>query len=181
MRPPNVISHMAYRLDHFIVIIDASLTNYCNVWTYNLYNQQWMTHTVPTMISNARDLVDVCGAAIGHDIYISMIDSMDHANDLYKLRRTEFGSFAWTCVTVKDGTIKPFPRLEPAAWEYSGKMWIFGGRGTPLNGFLNDYGDYDEDNYGYNNQLVTFDPVSKVWSNPKCFGGGSFTSKLPNH
>ena len=48
-------------------------------------------------------------------------------------------------------------------------MWIFGGEGFPLDGYLNDYGDYDSRNQT-NNQLLRFDLLSKTWTNPKCLG-----------
>ena len=39
-----------------------------------------------------------------------------------------------------------------------------------LDGTLNDHGEYSSNGYGYNNQLLQFNPISKEWLNPKSSG-----------
>ena len=77
------------------------------------------------------------------------------------------GCFAWNDVdmTVKSKT--PSPRCAHTGWEYSGKLWVFGGSGPSPIGYLNDNGDHVN---GYTNQLLCFDPSSEEWVNPKCSG-----------
>ena len=59
------------------------------------------------------------------------------------------------------------PRSYSTAWEYEGKMWMFGGRGPSPEGYINDHGEHDG---MCNNQLLRYDPASKEWSNPEYFG-----------
>ena len=56
-------------------------------------------------------------------------------------------------------------------WEYAGKLCVFGGRGPSPEGYLNDYGDIAGDFLmKLNNQLLCYNPNSKRWTNPQCFG-----------
>ena len=52
-------------------------------------------------------------------------------------------------------------------------MWVFGGFGpSPVN-VLNDHGNFDlwdPLSDGTNNQLLSFDPSTKTWTNAECFG-----------
>ena len=53
-------------------------------------------------------------------------------------------------------------------WE----TWIFGTYGPPISSYLNDHGEYRPEafGYGFNNQLLQFNPISKEWTNPKSYG-----------
>ena len=62
----------------------------------------------------------------------------------------------------------PSPRCNHAGWEYSGRLWTFGGFAlTPVCHEWNDHGDFV--NF-CTNQLLCFNPQSKQWTNPKCYG-----------
>ena len=62
----------------------------------------------------------------------------------------------------------PSCRFAHSGWEYGNEVWIFGGLGVPLIGYLNDHGDYNE--RGQNNQLLCFNPSRQEWTNPVCSG-----------
>ena len=86
---------------------------------------------------------------------------------VWQLTRDREGCFSWREIPVKKA---PSCR-HMAGWEYSDKMWIFGGIGpSPLDiGHLNhcvdfSIGSYDE---GTNNQLLCFDPSCSEWTNLK--------------
>ena len=63
-----------------------------------------------------------------------------------------------------------------SGWEYNRKLWIFGGYGDPLHGYLNTSGASFETCGptagvpGYNNQLLCFNPCLNKWTNPHSYG-----------
>ena len=90
--------------------------------------------------------------------------------DFWKLTQATHSCYVWQKVLVKNGTKIPSPRRDFSTWEYSKEIWIFGGIGPPLDGYLNEHGEHEGGDFGYNNQLLKFNPVSKEWSNPRSSG-----------
>ena len=98
--------------------------------------------------------------------------SIQVTNCTWKLSGTAQQGFKWSEIKNKDNRCAPSPRKMHGAWEYKHKLWIFGGRGIPLDGYLND-ADANfrhAGNLGYNDQLLYFDPSLVKWRNPKCHG-----------
>ena len=93
-------------------------------------------------------------------------------NALWKLSRSKEGIFTWSFIHCKSKAKSPSPRYDHTGWECSGKLWVFGGEGPLLEGYLNDHGDTDVPFLGFtfNNQLLCYDPTSQMWTNPQCFG-----------
>ena len=92
------------------------------------------------------------------------------SNELWELRISSEGLFTWSKLTTENMKV-PSPRHEHSGWTYSGKLWIFGGFGPLQDGYLNDNGDFLCDNRrGFNNQLLSFNPSNKEWTNPECSG-----------
>ena len=68
--------------------------------------------------------------------------------------------------------------MRSPATVYEGCLWIFGGYGSPLDRYLNEYGDFAVntiyDDQGANNQLLCYDPSTQKWTNPECSGSVPF-------
>ena len=93
------------------------------------------------------------------------------------LTRTH-GCFHWSEIDNRKGLKLPSPRYKHRGWEYNGHLWIFGGYGSPLDIYLNEYGNFAVntiyDDQGTNNQLLCYDPSTQQWTNPECSGSVPF-------
>ena len=112
--------------------------------------------------------VDACAVAISVDVYVFggfHTSSWTRTNALWTLKRTSETSYVWNEVPTVDNRKAPSPRGGHRGWEYAGHLWVFGGCG-----YLNDSREYFHiwNNHGWNNQLLSFDPSSQEWANPKC-------------
>ena len=109
----------------------------------------------------------------GKHYYMS---SADKTSDLWKLNTTREGCFVWSKINTKHASEEPSPRKEHSGWEYREKLYIYGGYGPSLRGYLSKHGDfkpnftYGDYQEGYNNQLLCFDPSVEKWTNLKCSG-----------
>ena len=102
--------------------------------------------------------------------------SIDY-NGLWKLNRTKTGGFTWSFIETICKKKSPSPRSGHTAWDFLGKLWIFGGhwglRDESPEVYLNDHGEYEDMNNQQctsNNQLLWYDPNSQSWTNSQCFG-----------
>ena len=165
---------IAVRLNNCVLVYTKTV--YCgqwiyNLWIYNLWTEQWSKHA----IAEPKELPDLngqTGVVIGTDVYV-----LGGYNDvLWKLIRNANGSYVWSVIRTDNQTNAPSPRYCHCAWAYGEKMWVFGGYGPSPVGYLNDHGDFDLWNTfnaygpGANNQLLSFDPSTKTWTNVECFG-----------
>ena len=173
---PEIAQHIAVRLNHCIVVIACEVDRI--IWAYNLYTEVWKKCVIPEEKHFPSDLDGSCGVGIGQKVYTY------GCHELWELSRNTNGLFAWNIVQEKNGTKKPSRRYEHSGWDYENTLWIFGGWGlSPLDKYLNDYGDY---NTGCNNQLLQFNFVTKEWTNMKCLGevpsprGNHATAKTGN-
>ena len=64
-------------------------------------------------------------------------------NALWKLTSTAKESFKWRKIEFESNVKSPVPREGSSGWEYSGKLWVFGGQGSSPDGYLNDHGDFN--------------------------------------
>ena len=85
----------------------------------------------------------------------------------WKLTRTPHNGFVWSEIKHLDNAKSPSPRDSHSAWEHAGKLWIFGGFGSEIDGYLHNHGDH---NTTANNQVLCFDPIIQRWTNPVCSG-----------
>ena len=138
----------------------------CCLWT-----EQWSKHIIPNQLE-LPEVEGQTGVVIGTDVYI--FGNTEKSN-LWKLRRSRNGSFEWSIIYITDQTKVPSPRCYHCAWEHSGKMWVFGGKGPSPVGYLNDHGYFVTRFlhfrvHGSNNQLFSFYPTTGTWTNVKCSG-----------
>ena len=104
-----------------------------------------------------------------------------YINELWQLNKSTERAFTWSKVTTEN-IEAPSPRCLHSGWTYLGKLWIFGGFGPSLDGYLSDNGDFLQLftlNKGYNNQLLSFNPSSKEWVSLK--SSGSIPSPRESH
>ena len=153
--------------DHPSRIISTDYTiSICNLWT-----EQWSKHIIPNQLE-LPEVEGQTGVAIRTDVYI--FGSTENSN-LWKLRRSRNGSFEWSIIHIADQAKVPSPRVFHCAWEHSGKMWVFGGKGPSPVDYLNDHGDFVSPLPhfrvpGSNNQLFFFYLTTRTWTNVKCSG-----------
>ena len=127
------------------------------------------------MITGRRPSGRLCASAtvIGPDIYMFGGMLLNRAsNALWKLTGASTGCFAWHEIKSKSDKKSPSPRYGHSAWEFSSKLWIFGGcdvHVTDQSDHLNNYGSFARDGLE-NNQVLCFDPLCQEWTNPRSFG-----------
>ena len=162
---------MAVRLAHNILVFGGRGPNHIwksnrEIWTYNLYTEQWKKHVIAKKGIAPPATWNACAVTIEQDVFMfgGETEFTDSTNTVWKLTRTSEGSFVWSSVTGQDNTKVPTPRERHCGWEYAGKLWVFGGFSDRTE---DEHGDFN----GYmNNQLLCFNPHSEEWTNPQCFG-----------
>ena len=186
-----ITRHSAVRLDNFIIIFggfegfydddddNQLLSTYARlnhvIWTYNLYTEEWRSIVIPNEREAPEPFFDTIAVVIEGKIYTFGGASMEHErrNALWTLSKTERGRFTWSFVKYRYKDRSPSPRNGHTGWEYAGKLWVFGGVGpSPKKGYLNCHGNIAESYCGLseNNQLLSYNPNTKMWTNPQCFG-----------
>ena len=168
-------SYVAVRWKDGIVVLSESKRR--SLWIYNLWTEQWREYELRKENCLPVD-INQRGVEIGLDIY--MFGSFSDENTLWKLARSTDNSFAWSRIQIKDRSKTPSKRKGHSVWEYDGKMWVYGGYGDSLAGYLNNHGDFDSDMSivttnslifrGHNNQLLSYDPCLETWTNVPCSG-----------
>ena len=118
-----LLATLVLNLD-FNIIAENKYFGKHEIWTYNLWTEQWKEHTIHPA---RRDLVTTSkiGVAIASDVYILGGRPMRYKNLLWKLTRCNNGSFASTTVYLTDKTYCS-RRLRHCDWEHGKKLWIFG-------------------------------------------------------
>ena len=97
-------------------------------------------------------------------------------NDVWRLSATHKGCFIWSKINIKHTSKSPSPREGHTGWDYRENLYIFGGSGPPLHGYINEHGDFKltfeirDFQVGCNNQLLCFDPSTETWTNLKSSG-----------
>ena len=171
--------HVAVPLEHYVLVLggrekESQPFSYRVIWIYNLYTDAWKRYVILNDKVFPPEYVCACAVTVGHDVY--MFGGMDpfegtYSESLWKLITQSQESFAWNEIIVTSDKKTPSPRMFHTGWEYSGKLWVFGGLGPSPAGYLDDNGDYDG---VCNNQLLSFDPSREEWVNQKCFGSVPF-------
>ena len=131
-------------------------------------------HMIPESKLSPPHTARACGVAIKEDVFMFGGYNFSEricSTELWKLSKSSQGLFTWSKVTTENLKV-PSPRCGHSVWTYSGKLWIFGGFGPSLDGYLNDNGEFlqSRNDIGCNNQLLSFNPPSKEWGNLQCSG-----------
>ena len=181
---PGAKFNTIIRLDHYIICF-GGISNRIHdvgntytdteqdhvIWRFNLYTEQWRKCLIPkTKQMPGPHTKRGSAVMIEGSVYLLLQSDLPKVNDFWRLIQTSHGCYAWEKVLVKHGTKMPSPRQYFSGWEYAMEMWIFGGVGSQLDDYLNNHGEHSGGNFGYNNQLLKFNPISKEWSNPRSSG-----------
>ena len=177
----GICGHAAVQQGHCIFVFGGQYWDdgylqrleFRNIWMYNLYTEEWQKQ----VITGRRPSRRRCPSAtvIGSNIYMFGGMLLNRGtNALWKLTRTPTGCFAWHEIKPKSDKKSPSPRYGHSAWEFSSKLWMFGGCDLGLHlidqsDYLNDYGDFSIHGLE-NNQVLCFDPSCQEWTNPPSFG-----------
>ena len=185
--PPKSFEHMAVRVKHYILVLGGTWKKrekipLRKIWMYNICTQQWQKYVITRKKAPPATLA-ACAVAIEEDVY--MFGGYDLQKDtttnaLWTLNRNTQGCFVWDEIVTSNNKKTPSPRSHHSGWEYSGKLWTFGGGGLALQPYLNDYGDFiwnsSLERPIANNQLLCFSPYSEEWGKPGMFWIHSLTS-----
>ena len=163
--------------DHILVIggrWDTEPEFQREIWRYNLCIGEWKRYDIPQNEIAPPTLEGACAVALGSSIF--MFGGYDYAmerryrNDMWRLNTTLEGHFVWSKITNKHSSKEPSPRSSHSGWEYRDNLYVFGGIGRSIRGYLSEHGNFSGRPFGYNNQLLCFDPFTETWTNPKCSG-----------
>ena len=173
----GMCDHVAVSVENHIIVFGGTDGNdeYAllrTIWMYNVYTQQWGKHVIPRGEMAPPGTQKPCAVVIEGDIYMFGgwdYEERDPTNAVWRLTRTPERCFEWRKSMAKGEENTPSPRHSHSGWEYEGQLWTFGGYGLPLAGYLHDHGDFNEDveieDFGENNQLLCYDPLSEDWRN----------------
>ena len=106
---------MAVAIDHFILVFGGILGyDYAplnDIWTYNLYTEQWQKHVAQGETDSAACSM-ACAAAIGPNVYMfgGYRLGRGSSNALWKLIVGSQGSFAWSEIITTEKAPAPSPR-----------------------------------------------------------------------
>jgi len=180
-KPMPRVGHIAAAFGKYMVIwggySDQSSSDHYmrqdEIWVFDSEIKKW--HLKRTTGEAPHGTSGACGVIAEQFLYIMFgHNDLGNTSDVYRIG---FHDYKWEQVSFTSAT-SPAPRDKLTAWIYGNKIFTFGGYGVPLNGFLNDHGDYFLDSTtvptgycrGWNNQTTTFDPRTSLWSNPACSG-----------
>ena len=159
---------MAVRLEDTILVFlgfdpnwdcDKHLYGDHEIWTYNLWTEQWKAHRIhpdPDAYVDEFAIRSKIGVAIAPDVYIlaERLKGQCHECVLLKLTRCDNGSFASTTISLD---FSQYTRpADHCAWEHGKKLWIFGG--------------YEISSRRFSNKLFCCDPSVQTISRVICSG-----------
>ena len=186
LTPERVSDHCAVFLDNYVIVFGGWLRHENLIesphviWTYNLYKEQWRKHVLGWEMRVPRPFVQAAAAAIDKTIYVFGGQGRGGyiSNATWMLHSSGAEIFEWSRLNLKPlgKEQSPSPRAGHTGWEHATKLWIFGGFGDSLQGYLNNNGDTEEflsewsERLVKNNQLLCFHPKIEMWMNPRCFG-----------
>ena len=193
-------AHVAVRLGKSVLLFSGSYqpvahieqgNDLCHrmIYRYSLDSEKWYIHEIPDTQVAPPPTVYACAAAVGSAVYKfgGVIHGGLLTNALWKLTEGK-DNFEWLEIQSSDNEAMPSPRRQACAWDYDGKFWAFGGRGTNPYGYL--IGDEEwvrerEDQF-ICNQLISFEPGVRAWNNVQSVGDipqprcGHATTKVDN-
>ena len=163
------------RPHHFMLISGTGAENgreeiaHDVVWLYNTCSGHWDKYVIASDTAYPTGVKWSGGVVIQNVLYLFIHKTHPKRhNELWMLKRpANSASDVWEKVTFETQGEQPSPRMDGRVWEHGRKLWTFGGIGKDHTGYLFKQGEF---NRGYNNQLLCFDPASRKWYNPECFG-----------
>ena len=172
--------HVAVRMKDCIVVVSRNDEDKKQqIWTYNLWTEQWKQCLIRVNRREFRKTEDMyysteCMLGVEIRSIIYMFDELVDFKRLWKLIPLRDGAFLQR-INYNDNPFKlPSQRVCPCVWKYGDKMWMFGGYGESPLSFMNDHGDFERarmhPNCGWNNQLFCYDPSVDTWENMACHG-----------
>ena len=159
--------HSAVYLDNYTIIFGGINKNNEPIsarliWMYNLYTEEWRKHAIPDTSAAPEPFSRAVAAVISGTIYTFggiYADACDKTNELWTLTRAKPGCFTWSFIKPECKRKSLSPRSSHSGWEYAGNLWIFGGAGPSLEGYLNDHGTTAGlSMFTNNNQLLYYNP-----------------------
>ena len=193
----ELFNHSTVQLDNFLVTFrgsdddddindddddDEYLLKTRVICMYNLHTEEWRQQIIPKHEIDKNGAPEWFYGAVAVVIngiiytfggvgYGKYADSIRTRNALWTLSKGNTGYFTWNFIESQDDKESPSPRHGHTGWEYGGKLWVFGGRGSSLERYLNGHGDNDiaGHDYAVNNQLLCYSPKIQKWTNPQCF------------
>ena len=124
--------------------------------TYNLWTEQWWEFKIPPGKILPSAMPYQRGVAMDSDIYF--FGGFNNCeNTFWKLITKTDGTFDWNIINIGDKTKMPSSRFDFCIWAHEKKVWIFGGCGDSIDGYLNDHGEVTGSRNKFNNQLLRYD------------------------
>ena len=173
--PQKRYHHASVCLENNILVFggvglwQAEPLSYHIIWMFNMYTEQWSKHVIPESELAPTNILSECVVAIGNDVYMFGGFARKHksSNALWTLKVTSSMRFEWREIITYNSMEAPSPRNSHTGREYAGHLWVFGGFGPGLFGYLNDSGERIG---GWNNQPLSFDPSNQQWRNLRSYG-----------
>ena len=132
MEAPFLFGHVAVRLQNYVLVFAGEYIEedprykdaMCFIWSYNLYTEQWRKYRFPVSKSTPPHMAEYVASAvaIGTDVYMFGL-----SKSVWQLTIKKNRCFTWTQMPEKANSETASPRQGHSAWEYLGKMWVFGG------------------------------------------------------
>ena len=116
-KPAVTFGHSAVRLEHNILVIGGEGKSNHEIWTYNLYTEQWKKYAIPHKEHAPPETLCACAVAIEQDVYMFGGETRSKkTNALWKLAGSSVKRFEWSNVPIQGS--KPSPRERHSGWEY---------------------------------------------------------------
>ena len=172
--PGGMVGHAAVKLGNYVIVIGGVDNNYrewplCKINIYNIYTEEWRLNTVPQPAPSAR--LAHSAVAIGRKIYMfggrDITFTEKYNNEVWTLTESAKGCFVWRQIMFEQKKKTPSPRAYHGAWEYGGKLWIFGGEGYASKGYVDEHEEFENE---FNKHPLCFDPSVKAWTKIQCSG-----------
>ena len=172
--PGGMVSHAAVKLGNYVIVFGGVDNNnrelpLCQINIYNIYTEEWRLNTVPQPAPSAR--LAHSAVAIGCSIYMfggrDITFTRIFNNEFWTLTETAKGCFVWRQIMFEHKKKTPSPRAYHVAWEYGGKLWIFGGAGYVGAGYVDEHEEFGNE---HNKHPLCFDPSVKEWTKIQCSG-----------
>ncbi|XP_013400168.1 kelch domain-containing protein 2-like [Lingula anatina] len=180
--PTPRTGHVAIAYDHYMFVwggyqneLTERYLSPDELWIYDSYLDSWQLRILEpeedTSINCPPGTSGASAVLKGDAVYL--FGGHCYAGNTNELYRLNLQEFCWEY--VHSNSLKPSPRDKLSMWEYGNSLYVFGGFGPPLEGYLKEHGiwipDESSSSYrGWNNQLLDFDLKTRMWSNPKCSG-----------
>ena len=143
--PQRRFGHVAVRFEHYILVTGGvwfrrGILPPAEIWMYNLYTKQWRKHVTADREKVPLATVSACAVVIESTVYNfggrNGLGFSSTTNALWALSKTPGGYFAWNDIMTSENVKAPAPRFNHTGWEYSRKLWVFGGYGQSPDGYL---------------------------------------------